>query len=183
MEIPGWVSLSPLPRLHPGGFSFVEVLVVVALVSILALTVLPQLTVAVPDKLQAALVARQIAADVRRAQGLSIAMRNACCTGSPCFSSDSYYTLQFSPATAPYTSYSLFKSCSGAVEPDFPKNIPPGVTVSGRQTFCFKTGGYVVDTCLTGTTGTDGSVTISAGSATATVWVYWYNGRVKVVGP
>ncbi len=172
-----------MSRPQPSGFTYIEVLVVLGFLAVLALTAFPQLAVAVPDSLQVALVARQVAADLRRAQELSIAMRNVCCTAAPCFSSDSYFTFQFTPATAPYTSYSILKSCDGTVQPDFPKNIPAGITVSGRQAFCFKTGGYVVDTCLTGTTGTDGSVTISASSATATVWVYWYNGRVKVVGP
>jgi len=172
-----------MSRPHPRGFTYIEVLVVLGLFAILASAALPQLAVAVPDRLQVALVARQIAADLRRTQELSIAMRNVCCTAAPCSSSNSYFTFQFNPATAPYTSYSILKSCDGTVQPDFPKNIPTGITVSGRQAFCFATGGYVVDTCLTGNTGTDGSVTISAPSATATVWVYWYNGRVKVVGP
>ncbi len=171
-----------MSRPQPRGFTYIEVLVVLGLVAILGLTLLPRL--AVPDNLQAAQVARQIAVDLRRAQELSIAMRDVCCTGAPCFTADSFYTLQFSPAAAPYTSYTLYKSCdSTQVEPDFPKTIPSGITVSGRQTFCWHTGGYVVDVCLTGTTGTDGSVTASTGAATATVWVYWYNGRVKVVGP
>jgi prepilin-type N-terminal cleavage/methylation domain-containing protein len=169
---------------QPSGFSYIEVLVVLGLLAILALTALPQLAVAVPDSLQVAQVARQIATDLRRAQELSIAMRNVCCRGAPCSTADSFYSLQFSPATPPYTSYTLYKGCdSTQVEPDFPKTIPSGITVSGRQTFCFRTGGYMVDVCLTGTTGTDGSVTVSTGAASATVWVYWYNGRVKVVGP
>ncbi len=171
-----------MSRPQPRGFTYIEVLVVLGLVAILGLTLLPQL--GLPKKLQAAQVARQIAVDLRRAQELSIAMRDVCCTGAPCFTADSFYTLQFSPAAAPYKSYTLYKSCdSTQVEPDFPKTIPEEITVSGRQTFCWHTGGYVVDVCLTGTTGTDGSVTVSTGAATATVWVYWYNGRVKVVGP
>ncbi len=157
-----------MTRLHPAGFSYIEVLVVLGLLAILSLTALPQL--AVPDKLQAEQAARQIAADLRLTQELSIAQR-------------AYYTLQFNPATAPYTSYTLYLSSTpSSVQPDFPKTIPPGITVSGRQTFCFATGGSVSDTCST-SGGTDGSVTVSSGTATATVWVYWYNGRVKVVGP
>ncbi len=158
-----------MTRQHPAGFSYIEVLVVVGLLAILSLTLLPQL--GVPDKLQAAQTARQIAADLRRTQELSIAQR-------------AYYTLQFSPATAPYTSYSVYPTLTPTtVEPDFPKTIPSGITVGGRQTFCFATGGWVDDGCGPGLAGTDGSVTVSAGTVTSTVWVYWYNGRVQVVGP
>ena len=158
-----------MTRPRPAGFSYIEVLVVVGLLAILSLTIMPQL--GVPDKLQAAQAARQIAADLRRTQELSIAQR-------------AYYTLQFSPAAAPYTSYSVYLAADPtAVQPDFPKTIPPGITVGGRRTFCFATGGWVDDGCGPGLAGTDGSVTVSSGPATSTVWVYWYNGRVQVVGP
>ncbi len=157
-----------MTRLHPAGFSYIEVLVVLGLLAILSLTALPQL--AVPDTLQAEQEARQLAADLRLAQELSIGQR-------------AYYTLQFNPATPPYTSYTLYLSSTpSSVQPDFPKTIPSGITVSGRQTFCFATGGWISDNCVGGA-GTDSSVTVSSGAATATVWVYWYNGRVKVVGP
>ncbi len=155
-------------RRHPAGFTFIEVLVVLALLAVLALTVLPQL--GVPNTLQADLVARQVAADLRRTQELAIGKR-------------AYYTLQFSPATAPYTSYTLYNASTLAVEPDFPKSIPTGVTVSGRQTFCFAIDGRVVDTCLTGVVGSDSSISVSSGTATSTVQVFWYTGRVKLVGP
>lgn len=154
-------------RSQPSGFTYIEVLAVLGFVAILGLTMLPQL--AVPDKLQAEQTARQIAADLRLTQELSIAQR-------------AYYVFQFSPAAGPYTSYSVYKNSTGVAEPDFPKNIASGITVTGRQTFCFATGGWVSDNC-TGGAGTDSSDTVSTGTATATVWVYWYNGRVKVVGP
>lgn len=158
-----------MTRPHPAGFSYIELLVVVGLLAILSLTLLPQL--GVPDTLQAVQTARQIAVDLRRTQELAIGLR-------------AYYTLEFSPTAAPYTSYTLYRTSTLAVEPDFPKSIPPGLTVSGRRTYCFAVGGWVNDACLgPGQTGTDSSVTVSTGTATATVQVFWYNGRVKVVGP
>lgn len=154
-------------RSQASGFTYIEVLAVLAFVAILGLTMLPQLVL--PDTLQAEQTARQLAADLRLTQELAIAQR-------------AYYVLQFSPATAPYRSYTVYSNATGTAEPDFPRTISSGITVSGRQAYCFTMGGAITDSCAGGT-GTNGSNTVAAGTATATVWVYWYNGRVQVVGP
>ena len=153
----------------PSGFTFVEILAALGVLGILLLVAVPRLVV--PETLSTSVLARQIAVDLRLAFTLSIAKRG-------------FYTLEFSPATAPYTSYTVRKESTLAVEADSPKDIPGGITVSGRRTFCFATGGAIDDDCLgPGTVGTDGSVVVAAGTDTTTVQVIAYTGRVKVVRP
>jgi prepilin-type N-terminal cleavage/methylation domain-containing protein len=153
----------------PSGFTLVEVLAVLGLLGILLLITVPQLTV--PGTLSASVMARQIAVDLRLARQLAIAKRVN-------------YTLEFNPATAPYTSYTVRNESTLAVDPDFPKEIPPGITATGRRSFTFVPGGCVDDDNITPPcAGTDGSVSIDAGGNTATVQVFWYTGRVKVVQP
>lgn len=153
---------------EPSGFTIVEVLAVLGLLGLLMLAALPNLTV--PGTLSASATARQIAVDARLARQLSIARRV-------------YYTLEFNPATAPYTSYTVRNESTLAVDPDFPKDIPAGITVTGRRTFSFAAGGCVDGDLVSPCLGADGSVTVAAGADTATVQVFWYTGRVKVVQP
>ena len=163
----------------PSGFTLVEVLAVLGLLGILLLITVPQLTV--PGTLSASVVANQIAADLRLARQLAIAKR-VCVGGVNCPGDN--YALEFLPPAGPYTSYTLRNQSTLAVEPDFPKEIPAGVTVSGRQRFIFVPDGCVDDdgvppSCV----GTDGAITAAASGDTFTVQVFWYNGRVKVVQP
>ena len=141
-----------------GGFSLTEALVVAALLAILVMVAVPQL--AVPESLSAGTQARQLAADLRLAQRLAIARR-------------ANYVLDFTPAAPPYLTYSVHLQ-GGGPEPDYPKDIASGVTVSGPQQFVFQPDG---------TTATGGTVTLVAGGATATVQVIVPTGRVTVVEP
>jgi prepilin-type N-terminal cleavage/methylation domain-containing protein len=149
---------------EPSGFTIVEVLAVLGLLAILVLAALPQLTV--PGTLSASATARQIAVDLRLARQLAIAKRVD-------------HTLEFSPLTAPYTSYTVRNESTLVEEPDFPKALPAGVTASGRRRFTFASGGWGPYDG-SGGLGSDGSATVAAGGDTATVQVFWYNGRVKV---
>lgn len=151
------------------GLTFVEVLGVLGVVGILLVVAMPQLQM--PEGLSATSQADQIAVDLRWSRQLAIAKRVN-------------YALEFSPAAAPYTSYLIRNESTAQVEPDFPKDIPSDVTVSGRRTFIFWPSGCVDDDGA-GTTcaGTDDSVTVTSGAKTATVQVFWYTGRVKVVDP
>ena len=151
------------------GLAFIEVLAVLGVVIILLLVAMPQLVM--PTALNATAMADQISVDLRFARQLAVAKRVN-------------HTLEFSPSTAPYTSYLVRNESTLVVEPDFPKTIPSDLTVSGRRSFTFRPDGCVDDdgagsTCV----GTDGSVTTTSGTRTATVQVYWYAGRVKVVEP
>ncbi|MGQ0550851.1 MAG: pilus assembly FimT family protein [Armatimonadota bacterium] len=156
--------------LHVSGHTFAELLAVLGVLAVLILVAMPRLEM--PDTLSASALARQIAVDLRLAQQLSIGERDM-------------YTLEFNPAAVPYTSYTLRNESTLAVEPDFPKDIPSQITVSGRRSFAFAAGGCVDDDAnsANGCAGTDGSVTVSSGAVSATINVYWYTGRVKVVGP
>ncbi len=150
---------------HSAGYAFIELLAAVGILGILILVAMPRLVL--PETLNASTFARQVAVDLRLTQQLA-------------FSRRVNYTLQFSPATAPYTSYTIRDESTLAIEPDFPKDVPGGLTVSGRQTFTFTSGGWGP---YDGAVGSDGSVTVTAGANTATVQVFWYNGRVTVSGP
>jgi Tfp pilus assembly protein FimT len=165
---------------EPSGLTFIEVLAVLGLVAILLLVTVPQLTV--PGTLSASVVANQIAADLRLARQLAIAKR-VCAGGVNCPADN--YALEFLPAAGPYTSYTVRNQSTLAVEPDFPKEIPAGVTVSGRQRFVFAISpdGCVADDGVNCAGSTNGSVTVAASGDTFTVQVFWYAGRVKVVQP
>ncbi len=160
-------SRSPLGpgSLHINGFAFAELLGTLGILGILILVAMPRLVL--PEALNAATFARQVAVDIRLTQQFAIARRVN-------------YTLQFSPATPPYTSYTVRNDATLAEEADFPKQIPGGLGVTGRRVFTFASGGWGP---YEGAAGSDGSVTIAAGSDTATITVYWYNGRVQVTGP
>jgi prepilin-type N-terminal cleavage/methylation domain-containing protein len=140
------------------GFSLVEALVAVALLGILVLVAAPRLTI--PEPVQAGVPARQLAADLRLAQRLAIARR-------------ANYALEFSPGAAPYTSYLVRREGAGA-EPDFPKTFAAGVMVTGPQQFTFRPDGSA---------NADGTVTLSAGGAVATLQVTAATGRVAVSAP
>lgn len=160
------------------GFTWVEVLAVLGLLSILLLVAVPQLTV--PGTLSASATARQIAVDLRLARQL--ATSNRVCAGAVnCPGAN--YSLEFLPAAGPYTSYTVRNESTLVEDPDFPKAIPSGLTVSGRQKFIFVPGGCVDDDGVGSCLSTNGSVTVAAGADTATVQVFWYTGRVKVVQP
>ncbi len=151
------------PR-NSSGFTLVEVLAVLGLLGLLMLATVPNLTV--PGTLSASALARQIAVDLRLTRQLSIAKPVD-------------HTLAFPPPTAPYTSYTVRNESTLAEDPDFPKAIPAGLTVSGRRRFTFASGGWGPYDG-SGGVGADGSVSVAAGGDTATVQVFWYNGRVKV---
>lgn len=163
----------PGPRTPPGraqtGMSLIEVLAAVVLLAAVLVVAVPQLRV--PDTVNASTVAHQIAADLHLARQLAIAYRVN-------------YALEFSPTTAPYTAYTVRNAATLAEEPDFPKAIPSEVVVSGGGTVTFTPDGCVDDDGLgTRCAGTDRVVTVTGGGTTATVQVYWYAGRIKVVGP
>ncbi|MDR7523496.1 MAG: GspH/FimT family protein [Armatimonadota bacterium] len=140
------------------GFSFIEALVLAALLAILMVVAAPRLSV--PESLQVSAPARELAGDLRLAQRLAIARRAT-------------YVVEFSPAVAPYQSYTVRREL-GSPEPDFPKPLPAGVTVTGPQQFSFRPDG---------SPSAGGTVTLVAGGATATVQVYATTGRVVVTLP
>jgi prepilin-type N-terminal cleavage/methylation domain-containing protein len=152
---------------NASGFTFVELLVVLGLLSILLLVSVP--TLSVPATLDASALARTLAVDMRLARQLAIARRTN-------------FALALAPATPPFTTYTVRNASTLVDEPDFPKQIPPGIAVGGRSGFIFFPAGCVDDSgggtnCI----GTDGTVTIAVGGTTYQVQVFWYNGRVKVV--
>ena len=153
----GPVSTS-MTRAEPAGFSFVEVLVVVGLLAILLVAAVPQLFV--PNELDVELAARQVAADLSLARRLAIARRVP-------------YLVTFNPPGGPYTSYTMAAQ-GGAPEPDFPKNLPAQVTVTGTGQVTFQPSGAPTTAAL---------LTFTAGSAAAQVDVVASTGRVRVSGP
>ena len=140
------------------GFSLVEGLVVAALLAILVVVAVPRLMV--PETLHARSSARQLAADLRLAQRLAIARR-------------ANILLEFSPSAPPYTRYTV-RAQSGGDEPDFPKELPREVAVSGPLQFAFSSNGSAAP---------GGTVTLTAGGVTATVEITATTGYVKVTGP
>lgn len=151
-----------MARWHRGaaGFSFIELLIIGALLGILMLGVIPQLSA--PDGLDIELAAREVAVDLGMARRLAIAEHVN-------------YVAAFSPAGGPYTSYSVGIQ-GGSAEADFPKSFTPGVTVSGVDQIVFAPAGSALPS---------GTITVSfaKGAATATVQIIAATGRVRVIGP
>lgn len=145
-------------RDREGGFSLVEGLVVAALLAILVVVAVPRLMV--PETLHVRSSARQLAADLRLAQRLAIARR-------------ANVVLEFSPPAPPYTRYTV-RAQSGGDEPDFPKDLPREVSVTGPLQFAFS---------ANGSSASGGTVTLTASGATATVEITAATGYVKVTGP
>jgi len=140
------------------GFSFTEILAVMALLTILLIVAVPHLVV--PETTQARVPAREIAADLRVTQRLAIARRGD-------------FVLEFAPLAPPYTQYTI-RPAAGGPEPDFPKALNAGVVVSGPQQFVFRPDGSASP---------GGAITVTADGATATVQVMAATGRVTVTGP
>jgi len=131
--------------------------VVVALLGILLVAAVPQLFV--PAELDVELVARQVAADMGLARRYAIARR-------------ANFVMTFNPAGGPYTSYTL--TTGGVAEPDFPKDLPPAVTVTGTGSITFQPSGR---------TSAGATLTFAAGGETAQVTVLAATARVEISGP
>ncbi len=144
--------------LRPGGFSFLELLVVVGLLAVLLVVALPQLFA--PEELTVETAARQVAADLVLARRLAIARRMP-------------YAVSFAPPGGPYTTYTVGPQ-GGAPEPDFPKTLPAGVAVTGSGQVTFQPSGAASAAA---------SLTFAAGGTTAQVDVAAGTGRVRVSGP
>ncbi len=142
----------------PGGFSLIEVLVIVGLLAILALIALPSLLV--PPQLSAGVAAHRVTVDLGLARRLAIAGRVN-------------YLVTFSPPAGPYTSYTVAPS-GGPPGPDFPKVFPAGITVTGTQQITYLPSGAATAPAL---------LTITDGAATAHIQVVAATGYVQVTGP
>ena len=141
-----------------GGFTIVEVLVVVGLLAILLVAAVPQLFV--PDEVTVETTARQVGADLGLARRLAIARRVP-------------YVVTFAPPGGPFTSYTMAPQ-DGAPEPDFPKSLPAQIAVAGTNQVIFQP---------SGAPGAAALLTFSAGGATAQIDVVGGTGRVRVSGP
>jgi prepilin-type N-terminal cleavage/methylation domain-containing protein len=150
--------MASVSGIHPRGFSLLETLVVMALIAILVIVAAPRLLV--PEPVHVRVPARQLAADLRWTQRLAITRR-------------ADYVLEFSPATPPFATYTV-RAAAGSAEPDFPKQIPSGVTATGPALFTFHSNGRA---------DAGGTVTLTLGTSTATVQVIASTGRVVVVMP
>lgn len=143
---------------RPGGFSFLELLVIVGLLAILLVVAVPRLFA--PDELDVETTARQVAADLVLARRLAIARRMP-------------YVVTFAPSGGLYTSYAVGPQ-GGEPEPDFPKSLPSSVAVTGSDRVTFQPSGAASAAAR---------LTFTAGGATAQVDVAAGTGRVRVSGP
>jgi prepilin-type N-terminal cleavage/methylation domain-containing protein len=141
-----------------GGFSLIEVLVVLGILALFALIALPNL--AVPTQVPVGTTAREVAADMNLARRLAIA-------------GHINYVVTLSPPAGPYTSYTVAPS-GGSAGPDFPKTFPAQVAVTGTQQITY---------LPSGATTASGQLTFTEGTATAQVQVVAATGFVQVTGP
>ena len=147
-----------MSRMEATGVSFVEVIVAVALLTLLLLVTLPQL--ATPAEVEVRRAARIVAADLAMARRLAIARRRD-------------YVVTFSPPGGPYTSYTV-QPAGGPAEPDFPKALPPGVTVTGTERLTFAPSGAADVAAL---------LSFSVGAVLGQVEVVAATGHVRVTVP
>lgn len=147
-----------MARVGTAGLTFVELIVAVSLLALMALVVLPQLTT--PAELEVRRAARIVAADLAMARRLAIARRRD-------------YVVTFSPAGGPYTSYTV-QPAGGPAEPDFPKALPVGVTVTGTDSLTFAPSGAANVAAL---------LNFSVGAVSGQVEVVAATGHVRVTLP
>lgn len=145
-------------RLGAAGISFVEVIVAVSLLVLLLLVTLPQLTT--PAEVEVRRAARLVAADLVMARRLAIARRRD-------------YLVTFAPPGGPYTRYTV-QPAGGQAEPDFPKTLPAGVTVTGTERLTFAPSGAADVAAL---------LRFSAGAVSGQVEVVAATGHVRLTLP
>jgi prepilin-type N-terminal cleavage/methylation domain-containing protein len=141
-------------RIPNSGMTFIEVILVMAILGILAAMVIPKLDLpVVSSKASVDGAAYLVASDIRYAQESAMATR---VSRSVIFTSgSSSYT--FNPASS--------------LDPS--GQLPSGVTISNNYTVTFNSLGEP-------TAGGDGSVTISAGGQTRAISVLNYTGKVNI---
>ncbi len=135
------------------GMTFVEVILVMLIVGILAAIVIPKLDMAASSWASVDGGAYMIASDIRYAQ--EFAMANRVSKGIIFTSGSSVYT--FNP--------------SSGIDPS--GQLPSGVTVNNNFTVTFNSLGEP-------TTGGGGSFTISGGGQTKTISIVSYTGKVDI---
>lgn len=143
-----------LGPLNPLGLTFIEVMMAMAILGILAAVVIPKLdltTVSSGTSVDGA--AYIVASDIRYAQESAMATR---VSRSVIFTSGSS-TYTFNPGSS--------------LDPS--ARLPSGVTISSNYTVTFNSLGEPI-------TGGDGSVTVSAGGQTRTITVLNYTGKVNI---
>jgi prepilin-type N-terminal cleavage/methylation domain-containing protein len=136
----------------PSGFTIIELLMVIVLLGILAVSVVPKFVDTSGFSLEGA--ASMVVADLRYTQELAMSSHDA-------------KKVEFTQNSSTYTLKNSDESVVKTVE------LPSGVSVSSSDiTFSFNSLGEP-------TTGGGSSVTLSAGSQTKTVAVESYTGRVS----
>ena len=136
------------------GMTFVEVIMVLAIIGILAATIIPRIDLpTTSSKASVDGAAHMIASDIRYAQEFAMANH---VSKSVIFSSGSS-SHRFSPKSS--------------LDPS--GQLPSGVTISNNYTITFNSLGEP-------TTGGGGSVTVSGGGQTRTISVVNYTGKVNI---
>ncbi len=143
------------------GLTLVEAAAVLALLALLLMVAVPNLLPAA--ELEARVAARQVAADASLARQLAVSRGEA-------------YVLEFRPSGGPYTSYAVRRE-AGPDEPDFPKEFPPGVHVTGPERIRFLPSGEA------DLAGTEASTNFTGGGVTVTMQVFRRTGSVRLVPP
>ncbi len=142
------------------GLTLVEAAAVLALLALLLMVAVPNLLPAA--ELEARVAARQVAADASLARQLAVSRGEA-------------YVLEFRPSGGPYTSYAVRRE--GPDEPDFPREFPPGVHVTGPERIRFLPSGEA------DLAGTEASTNFTGGGVTVTMQVFRRTGSVRLVPP
>jgi type II secretory pathway pseudopilin PulG len=143
------------------GLTLVEAVAALALLALLLAVAVPNLLPAA--ELEARVAGRQVAADAFLARQLAVS------TGES-------YVLEFRPSGGPYTSYAVRRE-AGPDEPDFPKELPPGVHVTGPERLRFLSSGEA------DLADAETSVTFAGGGVTVSMQVFRRTGSVRLVPP
>ena len=139
------------------GVTLIELIAVMAIIGILAATVLPRLNIDISSQASANGAAYMIASDIRYTQEFAMANRVS-------------KSVSFSTSTPPGpTGYSFAPTSS--MDPS--GKLPTGVTITASYTVTFNSLGEP-------TTGGGGFVTVAAGGQSKTITVVNYTGKVNI---
>ena len=149
-----------MTRYKRSAYSFIEIIIVVIFLGIIAVIAVPKLNFSVTDRQQAKTIAGKIVTDLRRTRMLAI---------SEAASNSAGFALSMT-GSSPYTGYEIRNLDTSEIVESF--EIDSGINCTGGASFNFGPLGNLL-------TGSDNELVISASGKTCTISIVSATGMIK----